>query len=971
MIGRLVGGRQGALLLGCALAALLGGCGGGGGSSSAPAPQRPPQGGNPPPPSASFSLGGTAVKGIIRNASVEVADAGDASVVVGTGSTTPSGRYDIEVTDTSFTGPFVRVIVRGDADATMICDAAEGCGDGAAFGEPFPIGPDFSLSAIVPTPGDEGSASVNVNLLTDLSAALAASGGAPDADDIAAANAQVAAAFGLGSTPLTELPALDLTAGAPAEADEDAVRAAILAAGVLGAAFEDAGASATAGELMRKLAEDFAREGGQLVKREAEDTGRLTLEEILRAAIEVSETPGIKASRAAADLSAALAGEFADAAAAPAGSRTNAKPSPNRGASSLAKAKAFVTDLQTVVQAVELDANADVLEAFADDAEAAAEIVGDQTEDIAARIIPAVVEAGYEAVSAVDFDLYTGLFVIPTDIGELTFNAVEEGDGVRMVLDQTLEGGYEADLSFLLPKLPDEIVNEEDGVIRGVIETSLVAELTGEVRGQGVALTIHRGRLNLVEGMKEELDETEILNGGAEIYRTVTALRAARLALDLDAGVEKLGGEPFTFEGSLSFELAGLEFREEEQSRIGGSTVAPPFRLYSAQGSLASTSLALSGTFSNQTNSIGLTATLDLVSPDRASISNTPTLVKVGEQTFADDKVSIMYGDVDGGYGGPVFGITAELITASEVEAEIEAEGYRFAQTTTSEAREEGHSDVVWDFYYYPPQDPRYGRHIISAVSDTEKPVLREEFVGEVFDWGLFFNQIETQWIFPGFVDTNELERTPSLTDVVDYYATVSDRDDGYYRVCLYDQLHVSQPFAMSAAGADIEGYETGVLVLCDQEAQFRQFLSFDLEGRGPAFDLEGSRLRASVSVRQDLVGLDPADPGVELRAFGSFDYKEGEIVGRPSVQLNFAGRRFSMTASTLEALADLSAFDPGRGEPVTVRNQDGVVLTLTETDGVLGGTLKIGEEVLGTVSEGAGAVPVVTFTDNSFVSFN
>jgi len=140
-----------------ALALTLTACGGSS-SNEEPTPTTP----------SSLSFGGTAVKGTLIGALVEVFAASDLEQTnpLGTAQTDENGDYSIEITDDSgepIQGAFVVRITAGD-DTTMICDAIL-C-EGGAQGEAIPVA-NLELSTITYS-NDTGVVDADVNVLTTL-----------------------------------------------------------------------------------------------------------------------------------------------------------------------------------------------------------------------------------------------------------------------------------------------------------------------------------------------------------------------------------------------------------------------------------------------------------------------------------------------------------------------------------------------------------------------------------------------------------------------------------------------------------------------------------------------------------------------------------------------------------------------------------------------------------------------------------
>jgi hypothetical protein len=139
-----------------------------------------------------LSVAGTAIKGVLANATVEIFLVTDLDTVVGTTQTDDEGNYTITITDESgdpIVGAYV-VKVIADEDTTMVCDAAV-CGD-VARGELIPAADlvDLTLSTFTFSDGT-GSIDADVNVLTSMSTnAILASAASNENIDLATLDAE-------------------------------------------------------------------------------------------------------------------------------------------------------------------------------------------------------------------------------------------------------------------------------------------------------------------------------------------------------------------------------------------------------------------------------------------------------------------------------------------------------------------------------------------------------------------------------------------------------------------------------------------------------------------------------------------------------------------------------------------------------------------------------------------------------------
>lgn len=203
---------------------------------------------------------------MIFGGTVEVSDANAPGEVLATGTTNSAdGSFDLSISPSlNFEGGVLKITVKGNPTATMVCDAQPGC-NGTPFGSTVEIGEDFQLSALVPSPENNSTLTVNVNALTTFATRYtedAAQGRAINATDVAAGDSRAAALFGLPQVRLSSIENVDITRpDGAAEASEQALRVAMINAGILEAMLREAG---TPEERLLAILGDFSENGGQL-----------------------------------------------------------------------------------------------------------------------------------------------------------------------------------------------------------------------------------------------------------------------------------------------------------------------------------------------------------------------------------------------------------------------------------------------------------------------------------------------------------------------------------------------------------------------------------------------------------------------------------------------------------------------------------------------------------------------------------
>lgn len=235
----------------------------------------------PPPPPSTFTLEGHVVKGAILGAPLGILDAvnpiSDADSALVESVTAADGSYSLTIPEgTQVTDLLIVSSLLGSAQ--MICDAANCLSEGGInFGDPLLIpadsDPNFTkfLSAAIPTPEAFGTTEVNVNMFSHyqvldmigVSLARQGAGGTPTIflQDYSAARQSTAAIFGLPDADFFAIPFVDITQPITST-DSNAIYAALVSGGLLGAALEAADPFAAIFDLQNRTAQDnfIARE---------------------------------------------------------------------------------------------------------------------------------------------------------------------------------------------------------------------------------------------------------------------------------------------------------------------------------------------------------------------------------------------------------------------------------------------------------------------------------------------------------------------------------------------------------------------------------------------------------------------------------------------------------------------------------------------------------------------------------------
>ncbi len=239
-------------------------------------------GGETTDPTSLFGVNGSAFKGIILGGTVTITDASDPQKILAeTQTSETTGFFEIDIdNDINFSGDYIKVSVTGNDTAKMVCDASAGCG-GVVFGDKVDLGSGFNLSAIVKTPASGSTTTVNLNMATDLVAAMSEN----NLSALDSHNAQVMSVFGLGNKLPTELGFADIS-DATSVSSQDTARMNYVSGGLMAALYNSGGEFTTAYQSFRN---EFTSNSGEiLVKESSDDLSVISLHNIYTYATDLS-----------------------------------------------------------------------------------------------------------------------------------------------------------------------------------------------------------------------------------------------------------------------------------------------------------------------------------------------------------------------------------------------------------------------------------------------------------------------------------------------------------------------------------------------------------------------------------------------------------------------------------------------------------------------------------------------------------
>jgi|GEM_PF-2665343 len=415
---------------------LLGACSSGGGGSSPP-----------PPPPANTSVGGTAVKGIIKHARVEIfaIEGGSASSQpIATTTTNETGDYSFTL-DPGFSGP-VMVVISDNNDpgnpSTMTCDVVTGCGT-TNFGDDVPLG-SLEMKAVVPNVTGGSDQTAAVTPFTHIAAIYAEQlSGGLSSDNIATANSKVGNMLGINNI-ITTIPP-DITDSTSNGSSFNETKYAYLTAAIASLA-QDSSYGGDISAVLDALVNTYTTNGGELIGSESLDNSTvISLAELAyHAMMQANLNNADSQVESALDSLHWIAQSTID-------TPTSTSPSPTTGLGDLEVVKAFVADVRTWGNVIdqEIQDNTSEFQQRVDMAEI--------TFDVASPLLTDAFEHGFTAA----FEAYVAGATASTDLASY-FNPADPVPVTATGSVTVTENTASTTVSL-------------DGVING-IEVSFIAE---------------------------------------------------------------------------------------------------------------------------------------------------------------------------------------------------------------------------------------------------------------------------------------------------------------------------------------------------------------------------------------------------------------------------------------------------------------------------------------------------------------
>ncbi|MCG6970535.1 MAG: hypothetical protein LJE85_12285, partial [Gammaproteobacteria bacterium] len=455
-------------------------------------------------------VSGAAVKGIIKNARVEVfpvVNGQVASEPVVTTTTGDDGSYEFTL-PADHSGP-VMVVVSDNGDSnnpsTMTCDVTgfvPGCGTvddmgipQYAFGDDMPLG-DLQLKTLIANVSGGSSQTAAVTPYTHMAAAYAeqlAASGSLNAETIAQANSKVGNMLGINNI-VTSVPP-DITQMDGTTVSVNAAKYALLSAAIAYLANDQFSHNIT--DAINALVATYTANDGELISAESENVMNIvSLAELANYATYLSNLVNVD-SRVRNELSSlnqiAMDSGHID-------QPTQTEPSPTSGLGELETVKAFVADIRTWGNVISDDFdNNDTgqLQQQVDMAQVTVNEAAPLFNDVFDHAINAAVDA---YISGADLDL--AQYFDPNDpVSPIVADGSAVVSGTNVVLDGTIDG---VAISFTLQFPPLDGSN--------LIGTSFNFTMSsGTMQNNAIQASIESGTVEFV--MSESTDITPWVNG--------------------------------------------------------------------------------------------------------------------------------------------------------------------------------------------------------------------------------------------------------------------------------------------------------------------------------------------------------------------------------------------------------------------------------------------------------------------------
>lgn len=554
-----------------------------------------------PEPEQTFTVSGTASKGILSNFEVSAHRFNNGvvdSTPVASDDTNNAGSYTLEVPRAFLNQPLLLRVRPKTSGSSMRCDLAEGCGPNVDFGDPMPVtDSSFQLDTVVPSASNNSTA--NITLLTDLAARLAQKqfGSGATLTSIQTAiyqsNTTVANRFGLVGD-LTSLQVIDLTNTAAVRnafnaGNSDFIHYASINAGIAQAASKDNDQLSFVAAL-NAFAEYYAEEG---IAGNTTDESETSLADILAAARSILQEVQSRDSDAPQGLVTLLQNLLVEQQMAQSeepDKRSPGTPSSGAGDSDLQKAKNMVADLRDFAASIGESSLGDglsvgsVSEEFAMQIEAAEMTAGSEAGyllEALAMAAKAIEEAAAAHEDDESLESYTGAYGIEVEISSAS-------DAVVFSIDAEVE--VESDsgtvpVALVITASNGLTTEETEDETDTTVTVDGVYRLEGSATSEQMALVVKPGSSFSVTGLEittpNEGDGDNSDNSLGRMTLTLSVSLAQVLSQESD---------PLTVEGTIVVSLEDAQINNTD-TEDGGS----------AEMALAKASLDFTGKVSNTT----------------------------------------------------------------------------------------------------------------------------------------------------------------------------------------------------------------------------------------------------------------------------------------------------------------------------------------------------------------------------------
>ena len=611
----------------------------------------------PPVPEETIALSGAVSKGVLAGANVSactIASMPACATPVAVAVTGIGGKYTLQMPKVQEGKPIVVRITPAATGTTMKCDIAEGCGGTIMFGGDYPVEADSGLQLDAVVASVSPTVPVNVSVLTDIAAKLAAAGIANGADAAAIikaitdANSQVANRFGVEGD-ITSMEVIDLTDPVAVKNAIDAGKSNVLLFNSLGAAIAKAvqndGVGLSIEAAIKKFVVAYVAGGLSDNTVNSSFTG---LNEILARASAVIAKAAAGANVSAADLIGAInaLAALADLQE-PNDVGTTGTPGPVAGGNGIDKAKAFVAILgdlsnsinMALVKGVTVKSRSDAFDMQLQAADMATSADVDKAVEATAKTADAFASAysAYDKNNALSEYMMGGIKVTITKKAATaaTDTAAAEKASVTLAVKQDVMG-VAIDMTAMQML---EHTDPAPVVVAGTTtETDIVKGMVS-IKGTAVAPTV---TLTVMDDSKVSVDELMSVQADTAAIEKldVTAKNLMlKLHVKLMQTTTATGADPVTFEGMLSATLESFIGKGETKWVQGVETTT-------STQTVAKLNLELSGSVANTTgdkatlsfNVMGDGSGIELTQDWMEDIANPET-----DSNFADLNVNVAF----------------------------------------------------------------------------------------------------------------------------------------------------------------------------------------------------------------------------------------------------------------------------------------------------------------------------------------